>query len=203
VRLQSTTAMSGSATDPATTYSTSARTNVAWYPLARCVSNQTSAGTWVATPSQIDLAPFTLPTNACRIYLGTNQTGIASGTHTKINLDTVDFDPDSIADVITNHRIQPKVPGTYSVSMAADLQGSSISGLCIGEIRKNGAQSSIVLVEQSSTTAEVGVCKEDKLQMNGTSDFLELDVFLTLTAGTGQVNAGQALSHLSCVRVGP
>jgi hypothetical protein len=87
--------------------------------------------------------------------------------------------------------------------MAADLQGSSISGLCIGEIRKNGAQSSIVLVEQSSTTAEVGVCKEDKLQMNGTSDFLELDVFLTLTAGTGQVNAGQALSHLSCVRVGP
>jgi hypothetical protein len=203
VRLQSTTAISGSATDPTTMYSTAARTNVAWYPVARCVCNQTTAGTWTATPTQIDLAPFTLPTNACRIYLNASQTGIANSTHTKINFDTVDFDPDSIADVATNHRIQPKVPGTYSVSVAADCQGTNISGLVVCSIVKSGIRSSQVLSESISTTAEVGVSKEDKLQMNGTSDYFEMQVFLTLTAGTGQVNAGQTISHLSCARVGP
>src|SRR5712691_5198682 len=45
VRKQSSTTIGAGSTDPATIYSTTGRSNVAWKPLARCVSNQTVAGT--------------------------------------------------------------------------------------------------------------------------------------------------------------
>lgn len=145
--------------------------------------------------------------NACRIYLNANQTGIANSTHTKVTFDTVDFDPDGIADVITNHRITPNVAGTYLTIAAADLQATTnnIAGLVIGEIRKNGAvpTSSYVLIQQSSTGAEVGVSKSDIFQMNGTTDYLEMWIFVTLSAGTAQATGGKNLTSLSCVRVGP
>jgi hypothetical protein len=191
-------------TDPATMYSTTARTSVAWYPIARLVSNQVTAGTWNAFPTQIDLAPFTLPVNLCRIYSTANQTGIVSATFTKINYDTVDFDADGIADVATNHRIQPKVPGTYAVVAHCDVQASNLAGLAIIGIAKNGTRVSTTFFQVSTNTAsDNGLQKLDYVQMNGTSDFLEAQVYATTTAGTATLIGGQPWTHLSILRVSP
>jgi hypothetical protein len=200
VRLQSTTAMSGSATDPTVLYSTTARTNVAWYPIARCVSNQTTAGTWAATPTQIDLAPFTLPTNVCRIYLNSSQ-NISSATWTKVNLDTVDVDPDSIADVSTNHRIQPKVPGTYQVIVCNFATASSGLQDSSAGVAKNGTRVSQMLAAAGAGVAQSILSAGVLVSMNGTSDFLESNSFIDGTSPT--VNAGIGLTYLHCVRVGP
>lgn len=51
----STTIMNGSATDGATMYSTAARTGVACRLIGRLLSNQTTAGTYAATPTQISI----------------------------------------------------------------------------------------------------------------------------------------------------
>jgi hypothetical protein len=200
VRLKSTTIITAP-TDPATMYSTAARTNVAWYPIARCVSNQTTAGTWAAVPTQIDLAPFTLPTNAAKIYLAGTQTGAASGVNTKVAVDTVEFDPDSIADVATNHRIQPKVPGTYQVNAVVYINGTSLAN-ALASINKNGTQ--YAFSESTGVTNESTPAVSTLVPMNGTSDYIELfgDGFVS----SGTVTFGFSLprgASLSCVRVGP
>ena len=201
VRLQSPTAMSGSATDPATMYSTTARTNVAWYAVARCVSNQTTAGTWTAAPTQIDLAPFTLPVNAAKIYLAGTQTGVTLGAAAKCNLDTVDFDPDSIADVATNHRLQPKVPGTYVVHAALYMNATGLTN-GLTDIYKNGAI--YAFDESSAASNETTPTISTMVPMNGTSDYLEL--FGDPIGGSGTATFGlsaERSANLSCVRVGP
>jgi hypothetical protein len=199
-RLVSTTTMGGSSSS--TLYSTTGRTNVAWYPLARCVSNQTTAGTWAATPTQIDLAPFGLPTNACNIYLGTAITGNTINVEAKVNLDTVLFDADGIADVATNHRIQPKVPGTYRVSGIAYMTNSSITEGGT-EIRKNGSRYATSFSGAAGSECAVGVASN--VQMNGTSDYLELYAYPIASSGTVTFGVtGRAdLCFLSCERIGP
>lgn len=202
-RLVSTTIMNGSSTSAAVMYSTTARTSVPWYPIARCVSNQTTAGTWAVVPTQIDLAPFTLPTNACRIYLASTQTGVASATHTKINFDTVDFDADSVS-VIGSSRIQPKVPGTYFISAHVDGIGSNTSGLAIFSFALNGTRVTQSFTEVVNTAlGDNGLGKSDFIQLNGTTDFIEAQCWLTLTAGTGQFVGGKNFTHLTVSRTGP
>jgi hypothetical protein len=201
VRLKSTTIMSGSATDAATMYSTAARANVAWYPLARCVSNQSIAGTWAAALTQVDLAPFTLPTNAAKIYLAGTQV-IANNSDVKITLDTVDFDPDGIADVTTNHRMQPKVPGLYSVSMGAYVanSGGAVTEAAI-KIYKNGAVAVQTDVGIASTQAAPATAS--LFAMNGTSDYVEL-FFKIFGTGTNTVGfSAEPYAWMSCIRVGP
>lgn len=143
--------------------------------------------------------------NACRIYLNSSQTGIASGAWVKVNLDTVDFDPDSIADVATNHRITPNTAGTYQVAAAVDGGASTnLTAVFIG-IAKNGSRVSVVQAQNvPAGAAEIGSGMSDLVQMNGTTDYLELNWFPIANAGgTGTANAGKTATRLSCVRVGP
>jgi hypothetical protein len=197
VRQLPTTVLNTSSNDPKTAY-TSSVSNKAWLPVARCVSNQTVAGTWAAVPTQIDLAPFTLPINACRIYLNNNQS-VTNAVLTKGAYDTVDFDTDSIADVATNHRIQPKVPGTYIVSGNLYATSAGINELAI-HIKKNGVL--VMTGDAAAANSEIDAGVSTMLQMNGTSDYLE--VFgITINAMTPIFNAGINYTTLSCVRVGP
>jgi hypothetical protein len=214
VRLKTTTAIGAGSTSATTMYSTSARTNVAWAPVARLVSNQTTAGTWANGPAasapgilQIDIAPFTLPVNSCRIYLNVDQTGVANSTHTKCNYDTVDFDPDSIADIATNHRIQPKVPGTYRITARVWMTGTG-AGEAVVSIAKNGTRTDSGFAQAGSNN-ETNCPAGCLMAMNGTSDYMEATGLLIITAGTVTFAAGPAagagpgLTALECHRVGP
>ncbi len=199
----STTVMSGSATDPATMYSTAARTNVAWYPIARCVSNQTTSGTWTAVPTQIDLAPFTLPTNAVYIDLGgTDQTGIVTSTFTKVQLNHVNSDPDSCFDAVTNFRYQPKVPGKFAVTVCGLMQSVPDQAQFFHAVFKNGSELFRTNNQYASGTSGLGNPGAVQVDMNGTSDFLEF--FVQHTVGSNKNLLGLALAtYFTAQRIGP
>lgn len=74
--LATTTAMSGSATSFTTMYSTTARTNVSFRLIGKFFVPQTTAGTWTATPTQIQLNPFAIvqPITYQTFTSGTSQT---------------------------------------------------------------------------------------------------------------------------------
>ncbi len=197
VRKQSSTTIGAGSIDPATIYSTTGRSNVAWKPLARCVSNQTTAGTWAAAPTQIDLAPFALPINACRVYLNSAQTGVSASTHTKCNFDTVDYDPDGIA-VSSNSRLQPKVAGTYRVFAKVYMTAGTFAYALV-QITRNGTA-----VDKSfsrpASDIDANCMTSGQIAMNGTSDYLEATGFAN---GAATFNAGNGLTTLECARVGP
>lgn len=202
-RRVSTTLMAAAVSDPAVMYSTTARSNVAWYPIARCVSNQTTAGTYTTNPTQIDLAPFTLPTNACKIYLAGTQV-VANNTDVKITLDTVDFDTDSISDVATNHRVQPKVPGIYDVKMGAYVlnSGGSLTEAAV-KIYKNGAVAVQTDCAATGAAGQAAPATATLLAMNGTTDYVEM-FFKAFGSGTNTVGfSAEPYAWMSCNRIGP
>jgi hypothetical protein len=169
----------------------------------------------VGQPASTDLSDLPIPVssggtgaakyNACRIYLSASQTGMTSGTWAKINLDTKEFDPDTIADVATNHRITPNVAGIFLVSVAVLLDAAtSFTGEQGVAIAKNGTRVRFALLNVPVGIAEAGVFTlTDIVQMNGTTDFIELQAFGSTVSSTWQATASQLTTWLSCVRVGP
>jgi hypothetical protein len=145
--------------------------------------------------------------NTCRMYLNNTQTGLANNVWTKVNIDTVSFDPDGIADT-TNHRITPNTPGTYEVRAKSYLSASGGSGAS-GEsgiaIAKNGTRISDTFLNLPAGVGDLGAFPDgDLVQMNGTTDFIEIQAIAGIGGGgTGTVNAGAALTYLSVERVGP
>lgn len=170
-RLVSTTAEGGAgAADSATgVYSTTARSNVPWICVAKMLSTQTTAGTWAAAITQIDQAPFVIPSCAFFAYCNGGNTGAA--TPTKVQNGTEHFDFDSVYDSVTNYRYQPNVAGVYYCSANVGI-GTDSAGQLIGYIYKNGG-----IYTQSynanSTAAATGAHTTVAVVMNGTSDYLE------------------------------
>jgi hypothetical protein len=145
--------------------------------------------------------------NVCRMYLNNNQAGNTAGTWTKVAVDTVDFDADSISDT-TNHRIKPNVAGTFmvSVSVLIDLSGApTVMSENFVAVYKNGSRVRFAGPNLATSNTEPGVFTlSDIIQMNGSTDYLEVWANSTATGGvTWQATAGQVVTWLSCVRVGP
>jgi hypothetical protein len=204
VRLKTTTTIGAGSTSATGFYSTTGRSNLPWSPIARCVSNQTTAGTWTAVPTQIDSAPFSLPPTNCRVYLASDQTGVAGSTFTKVNLDTADVDPSSLFDS-TNKRITPKVPGTYEVLAGILFTGptSNISGAVIVAIAKNGSRVGNSGIPCPAGTDDARPITAGLMAFNGTTDFVETQGFAFLSGGTVTFSGNIATTWLYVVRVGP
>lgn len=173
VRLVSTTAEGGAgAADSATgLYSTTARSNVAWVPLAKVRGTQTTAGTWAADPTQIDMAPFALPTCAFRANRSAGQT-IGHATNTKVQLNNEDYDPDGSFDAATNYRWQPNVAGLYRFAcgtvFVTTLDGASAHALAY----KSGSPYSAGYNRMDNASGQ-GVQHATEVLLNGTTDYVE------------------------------
>lgn len=146
--------------------------------------------------------------NACRIYLNANQTGIASATATRINFDTVDFDADSIADVVTNHRITPNVAGTYKVTCGIDCSGSwAAAGFWTIHLRKNGAEPGVgnTYIQNPGAAASIDNALQTSVmvQMNGSTDYIDASITIDLSAGTATSLGLKRTTYLELVRVAP
>jgi hypothetical protein len=141
-RLISTTAEGGAgASDSATgIYSTTARNNVSWIPLAKVKGTQTVAGTWAASPTQLDMAPFSIPTCAFSAQRSAGQS-IASSTLTKSQLDTENFDADAVFDNVTNYRYQPNVAGFYAISFVGGFSALVDQKPILVQLQKTGRRS--------------------------------------------------------------
>jgi len=200
VRLQSTTAIGAGSTDPATLYSNSARTNVAWKPLARCVSNQTTAGTWAAVPKQIDLAPFVLPTTYFHVDRnGSNQTGLTSGANNKVLFTNKVADPAAAFDNATNFRFQPGTAGRYQFYFAVQSNVGASDGPQ-AMVYKNG---SVTLNGTYLGAGSVGIVNSlvaGSVDLNGTSDYVEFYVYVP--SGITAISGSAVITYAGGFRIG-
>lgn len=177
VRKISTTAEGGAgAADSATgIYSTTARSNVTWIPLAKVLGTQTTAGTWAASPTQIDMAPFSIPTCAFSAQRSAAQ-AIGSGAWTKVQFNSEIHDIDGTYDAATNYRHQPNVAGLYRYMHQSSYSEQLVAGQCGHEVYKNGSSNLLRYWSAVANGAEGGHAGGEIL-MNGTTDYAEAFVY--------------------------
>lgn len=112
-------------------------------------------------------------------YRNGAQTGISSGTFTKIQLNAESFDTNSNFDSTTNYRFTPTVAGYYQLSGSASYEGSSTISRYFVTIYKNGTETSrgadIIGTGNQSVVSTL-------LFFNGSTDYAELYAYV---GGTG------------------
>lgn len=136
---------------------------------------------------QADLAPNVVGNGPVfRAYAASSVTAL-SGTDTKINFDSKDYDTAGAFDPALD-RFQPSVAGYYqfNASMVVSLSNS----LIILSFRKNGAVNSVgtAVVERRTSVSDV-------IYLNGTTDYVEVFGFSstgqnTLTGKSGTYFSG-------------
>lgn len=122
---QSTTAEggAGAADSNSTIYSSTARTSVPFRLLARLKSNQATAGTWTAVPTEVSLNPFQ-EVAVCVFYSSSASTSFASND-TVLNFDTKVIDSHNAFTTGAAAKFTAPVAGTYLVSVGFELSGMS------------------------------------------------------------------------------
>ncbi len=78
-------------------------------------------------------------TSHCNIYRSTAQS-ISSGSATKVELATKDYDNDNEFDSVTNYRFQPIVAGYYHVDMAVRIESVENSKKYFAALYKTGEE---------------------------------------------------------------
>ena len=147
-------------------------------------------------------------TPAFKAYNESTQT-LTDDTFTKIVFDTEVFDTNNTYDNSTNYRFTPTVAGKYFVFSQVALQSNTNTSIvyCNLLIYKNG--SSVFdgnLNHRMDFNATANYTRSNNLNissiidMNGTTDYLEIFGRINVTSGTPQVSNDQ--SQFSAYRIG-
>lgn len=109
----------------------------------------------------------------CRITLnGVDQTGVPNSTFTRVNLTTADFNVGTAFDTST-YRFKPTVGGYFIVTAQVNIVNSSSGALIGAAIYKNGSAQSWNF-SAPSFSGNMPALVSDIVQMNGTTDYVEL-----------------------------
>jgi len=144
------------------------------------ISGDTSGAITLAAPSVAGTNTITLPANtgtvmvngpAFSAYLSANQS-VVSGTATKVQCNTEEFDTASAYDNATNYRFTPLVAGYYQINARIDCGTSSITNAIIS-IYKNGVESKRGN-QVTATSGEIGIVVSSIIYLNGSTDYIEL-----------------------------
>ena len=133
-------------------------------------------------------------TPAFRAYQGSAQ-NISNNTATKCQINTEDFDTDSDYDHSTNYRFTPSVAGKYYVYAQTTITNSTTANALtytVAIIRKNGSEilRSNMDPNDSQQHNQNANFLATVIDMNGSSDYLELFAQSNATAGSAQVGDG-------------
>lgn len=111
-----------------------------------------------------------------RVELSGDQS-IPSGVATKIQFDTEIFDTNSNYDNVTNYRWTPTEPGKYLITAILLFENITASDVGICFIFKNGSTDSQNVVEAYANNVNVNPMVTALIDMNGTTDFIEIYAF--------------------------
>lgn len=129
------------------------------------------------------------PAPAFSVHQSAGQS-LTSGSITKIQFQTKDFDTNGFFDNATNYRFQPTVAGYYQLEGTVGVP----TGLAVVSIYKNGAE--FKRGQQYSTTAlGIGGNVSALVLLNGSTDYVEI-WGLQLSGSPQTTNTG-ALTHFS------
>jgi hypothetical protein len=117
---------------------------------------------------------------------------VSSATWTKVPVNVKEFDVTNAYDNSTNYRFQPTIEGYYQISGQVNISSSSTTRLLCA-IRKNGAEFKLG-IDLATIGNRVNV--SSLIYMNGTTDYVELWVYVTGTSLTF-TGSGQADKYFS------
>lgn len=114
----------GGADSNSSMYSASVLSGVACRLIGLLVSNQTTAGTWAANMTSIQIVPFDLPAIACQVKLPSDQT-IPNVTTTLVSISTEMISDKHGLFNVTNNEIIVNKPGKYRVYSKISSSGNT------------------------------------------------------------------------------
>jgi hypothetical protein len=155
-------------------YSTTGRSNVPFICIGRSIDTQTTAGTWAAVPSTVEIDPKVRFPVAFSANRTSNQT-IATSTATKVQFDNEENDVGGFYDNATNYRFQPPA-GVYLVGASVHLSTGADGSFLDGMIYKNGAYHKVLGRIRFPGAVSNSVSGAARVIANGT-DYFELFVF--------------------------
>lgn len=120
------------------------------------------------------------------VTLSANQT-ITSGVYTKINFDTVIFDPEGYFDTV-NYQYEPLVAGYYQINAIVEADGTNLSNTW-GGINKNGSE----YAETNWASGAIGAVNlvaSTIVYLNGSTDYIDFYVKGTTTSGDITIYGG-------------
>jgi hypothetical protein len=170
--VQSTTAEGGSggADSLSGFYSTTARTDVPVRLIARLKSNQTTAGTWAAVPTEISLVPFDIPKIHARYTTAAGQS-VNDSTDTVIGFNTKVIDNYNTF-VAASGRFNAPRAGNYLVT-ASVLWSANSTGVRELRVYKNSSYV-INLSYNGGPTGNAAANVGSTLIALGVDDFIEI-----------------------------
>ena len=127
--------------------------------------------------------------------LSADQTGVAQGTWTKLQLATEVFDTNNNFDSTTNYRFTPTVAGYYLITANIGF-ANDITGQMVGAIYKNGSSYNVFVqtVGQITNPAFTG---SNTIYMNGSTDYIELYGFIDSANARGFQSEGGIKSWMT------
>jgi hypothetical protein len=141
-------------------------------------------------------------TPAFEAYLSSTQT-LSFNADTKIQFDTEVFDTDGCYDNATNYRFTPTVAGKYYVyGIITFGVGSSELSYAQNIIKKNGSDYREVTVDpRNSLTRGVSISNYGIIDMNGSTDYLELYGRANTTGVDPDANGGLKQNFFGAYRI--
>lgn len=181
-----TTGIDAGATVGTVMYSAAALGDVPFRLLARSVDTQTTAGTWAAVPSTVEIDPAGPYSVRFKAYLNTDQTA-AIGTNTKVQCDTEMFDVGGFYDSVSNFRFRPPA-GSYMMGGSVYFAGFSSGASAELNLNANGSVISILSVSQNSSSSSPFAIGSTLVVANGT-DYFEIVSYQNSSADRNMHNA--------------
>ena len=155
----------------------------------------TSDGAGVVTPNATGIKM----TPAFEATLSANQ-GISDATDTKVQFDTETFDTDSCYDNSSNYRFTPTTAGKYYVyaRIQSDAQAAANFSQAQIKIYKNGSRAAQTQMNMNNNNPEnIGVNVFNIMDMNGSSDYLEIYAYIDDTSSTPTIRGTSSYSWTS------
>ena len=140
---------------------------------------------------------------AFEAYLSADQS-LSDATTTKVQFNTEIFDTDNNYDNSTNYRFTPTVAGKYYVSSGLKLEaGSDVIQNVTLFIYKNGSSyKRSVFFTNTHQPDAFDIINDAIIDMNGSSDYLEIFVYVDVSSGTPRCDADVKACHFKAYRIG-
>ena len=143
-------------------------------------------------------------TPAFQALLAADQT-LTDAVTTKVQFNTEDLDTDNCYDNSTNYRFTPTVAGKYLVYSGLQLQsaGNAIE-YTILDIKKNDTINNLRLINNPADNQASGIVTYGSsiIDMNGSTDFIEIYATIAVSSGSGTVEGGSRNSYFGAYRIG-
>jgi len=137
-------------------------------------------------------------------YLPSSQT-VSNSVNTKVQLSTEVFDEGGYFDSSTNYRFTPLVAGKYLFYYSVAAESVSTNNMTTGMslLYLNGAEHSNPNFQiVSGNVQRVAATGLTVVDMNGTTDYVELFGRVSASSGTRELNAGSKQTYMGAFRIG-